>query len=174
MKRIKIVVFSTIVVVIALSIFNKISLNKNKSAEIYTVLSTLKDFQSQQIEGKYFVLHFWAKWCAPCAEEMPHLVAFAKTMQEKIPQLEFLAVSLDETLEVSKQILPHSGKLLPQNFHLLLDPNHEVAETLGSFQYPETYFYGPSGKIIEKWVGPQKWDQLSVAEYFERNISQKL
>jgi thiol-disulfide isomerase/thioredoxin len=169
-KRRYIIIFSTILVVIALILFNKSSLKQEKRAEVFSALSELNGFEPHQVADRYFILHFWAKWCAPCAEEMPHLISFANEMTKKFPNLQFLAVSLDESIEISKQILPNAGKDLPNNFHLYLDSSHSVAETIGSFQYPETYFFGPNGKIIEKWVGPQKWNQPEVMEYFSRKI----
>ena len=52
-------------------------------------------------------------------------------------------------------------------FVLISDPEHKVAEAMGSFQYPETYFVGPNGEIQEKWIGPQKWGKPEVLEFFK-------
>ena len=122
-----------------------------------------------QLKGKYFILHFWAKWCEPCAEEIPQLVEFAKKAQFDKPLL-VLAVSLDPTLQEAKQILPNQGNGLPANFILALDANHKYAEGMGSYQYPESYLVGPDGIILEKWVGAQKWNKPEVIEYFKKRL----
>ena len=131
-------------------------------------LGKLPGFDLQSIQGRPFLVHFWAKWCAPCAEEIPHLVEFAKAAEQKLPGLLILAVSLDSDLEVSRSILPNQGKSLPSNFKLYLDAEHQVAESMGSYQYPETFFFGSNGSVVEKWVGPQKWNQTEVMDYFVR------
>jgi cytochrome c biogenesis protein CcmG/thiol:disulfide interchange protein DsbE len=131
---------------------------------VYTELSQLKSFDVNQVKGTYFVLHFWAKWCEPCAD-----VEFAKKAQFAKP-FKILAVSLDPTLEDAKQILPDQGNNLPANFILTLDPDHKVAERMGSYQYPETYFIDPTGLILEKWVGAQKWSKPEVYEFFKLKI----
>jgi cytochrome c biogenesis protein CcmG/thiol:disulfide interchange protein DsbE len=136
---------------------------------VYTELSQLKSFDVNQVKGTYFVLHFWAKWCEPCADEIPTLVEFAKKAQFAKP-FKILAVSLDPTLEDAKQILPDQGNNLPANFILTLDPDHKVAERMGSYQYPETYFIDPTGLILEKWVGAQKWSKPEVYEFFKMKI----
>ncbi len=167
MKR-KILVGLSILFVVILAQKSGIFRGKSQNNDIYSQLQSLPGFDRSSVEGHYFILHFWAKWCAPCAEEIPHLVNFAKVAQEKLGGMKVLAVSLDESLAVSKTILPDQGRSLPTNFILLLDAQHAMAEGLGSYQYPETYFYSPQGHVLEKWVGPQKWDSVEVIEYFRQ------
>lgn len=143
---------------------------KGQKHDIYQSLSETLQVDPSALKGRYFVLHFWAKWCAPCAEEIPHLIDFAQKVKSELSGMPVLAISLDESLEVSRSILPKQGKELPSNFMLLLDSAQTLAERLGSYQYPETYFYDPSGRVIEKWVGPQKWQAPEVMEYFKKRI----
>ena len=138
---------------------------------VYQNLEKSQQIHRKDLEGSYVLVHFWAKWCEPCAEEIPHLVEFAKNAQFQKP-LKILAISLDPTLEESKTILPNGGKDLPANFILISDPEHNVAEAMGSFQYPETYFLGPKGDILEKWIGPQKWNKPEVLEFFKTKVIQ--
>jgi thiol-disulfide isomerase/thioredoxin len=140
-----------------------------EKTDVYTKLQKINNFDLNTVKGEYFVLHFWAKWCEPCAEEIPHLVEFARKAQFQKP-LKILAVSLDPNLEESKQILPDHGNSLPANFILVLDADHQFAESMGSFQYPETYFIDPNGQIVEKWVGPQKWNKPEVLEFFKQKV----
>ena len=136
---------------------------------VYSKLTRLKGFDLEQVKGKYFLIHFWAKWCEPCAEEIPHLIEFSSQapIQKK---LKILAISLDPSLEEARKILPEKGVNLPENFILVLDSEHQVAEEFGSYQYPETYFIGPDGAIIEKWVGAQKWNKPDVIDFFIQKL----
>jgi thiol-disulfide isomerase/thioredoxin len=168
MKKIYFVISGLILVgfLTFISFFNTASTEK---VDVYSTLSGIKGFSSNTVRDQYFILHFWAKWCEPCADEIPTLVEFSKKAQFSKP-LQILAVSLDENLGEAKQILPNHGDALPANFILLLDPEHKVAEKMGSYQYPETYFIDPKGQILEKWIGPQKWQKPDVFEFFKNKI----
>lgn len=139
---------------------------------IYVHLKPLKGEHAETYEGQYTIVHFWAKWCEPCAEEIPDLVGFAKKLDQEglSPQLKVVAVSLDEDIESSRSILPSQGRDLPKSFVLLSDPKQTSAEAMGSYQFPESYLVDPEGKVLEKWVGPQKWDQPEVYDYFVKRI----
>jgi cytochrome c biogenesis protein CcmG/thiol:disulfide interchange protein DsbE len=166
-KRLFIV--GVVIIVGLLTFFGLSNHEKDGKLNVYSSLAGLKGFNQKDVEGQYFVLHFWAKWCEPCAEEIPTLVEFAKKAQFAKP-FKVLAVSLDPTLEEAKDILPDHGNSLPPSFVLLLDPEHKVAEKMGSYQYPETYFIDPKGQIIEKWVGAQKWSKPQVFDFFKMKI----
>jgi len=59
---------------------------------------TLKSLNGQEItlsrlRGKVVLLDFWATWCGPCKESIPHLVQIYKAYQQK--GLEVLGMNLD-------------------------------------------------------------------------------
>jgi thiol-disulfide isomerase/thioredoxin len=161
--------WKSVVIVGILTVFLTLFLLKDERKGVYEQLSALPGVQVSELKGSYVILHFWAKWCEPCAEEIPHLVEFAKQAKFSKP-LKVLAVSLDPTLEESKEILPERGARLPSGFLLALDRDHHVAESLGSYQYPETYLISPEGEVLEKWIGAQKWQKPEVLEYFRKKL----
>ena len=140
-----------------------------RKPNVYSILAELPGFDLKQVKGQYLIVHFWAKWCEPCADEIPPLVEFTSKAHFQKP-LNVLAISLDPSLEDSKQILPDKGAHLPNNFILALDAERKVAEKLGSFQFPETYFVSPQGEILEKWVGAQKWNKPEVFDFFQQRL----
>ena len=166
-------VILTAVILIAVGILTYAFTFKNglpsSQNKFYSEIEHFKITDSSKLKGQYVLLHFWAKWCEPCAEEIPTLVEFAQKSQFAKPLL-ILAVTLDPTLEEAKTILPAHGANLPANFILALDSSHQYSEAMGSYQYPETYFISPDGQIIEKWVGPQKWNRPEVLEYFSKRL----
>ncbi|MCC7441992.1 MAG: TlpA family protein disulfide reductase [Bdellovibrionales bacterium] len=114
------------------------------------------------LAGKIVVLHFWATWCAPCVEEIPDLLKFAKRLGDA--PVVILAVSMDDTWEKAHTVLKPLD--LPRNVLSLLDPRSEVPERYGSFQFPESYLIDSRLRVVAKWVGIQKW----MDPYYEEEV----
>ena len=164
----------SLVIVVILTLFFVFRTSSPSKVNTFEHLQKLEAFHQNSIQGAFVLVHFWAKWCEPCADEIPHLVSFARKVEEQKGELgkplKILAISLDPSLEESKTILPEQGKNLPADFILLSDPEHKVAEEMGSYQYPETYLIDPEGTVLEKWIGPQKWDTSEVLEFFKHRV----
>lgn len=110
---------------------------------------TLKTIDGQTIDlaslyGKQAVyLKFWATWCVPCREQMPHL---KKTFAEAGPDLAVVAISVgfDETLADVRKYRDEMGLKMPlvfddgslgEAFHLRVTPQHVVIGRDGRILY---------------------------------------
>ena len=52
-------------------------------------------------KGKVLYVDFWATWCAPCKAETP----FFNALSEKYPNIQFIAVSIDEKRELWENVV---------------------------------------------------------------------
>jgi thiol-disulfide isomerase/thioredoxin len=120
-----------------------------------------EDYRSRIVagrKGRVLLVNFWATWCEPCREEMPHLVVAAKRFPAR--DLAVVLVSLDSQktgpAEVPKflkaQKVPFVSWLAktrdPQDFIDTVDPTWD-----GSLPY--TLVYGRDGKIAMRLPGLQ-------------------
>ena len=121
--------------------------------------------------GKVYVVEFWATWCGPCVESMPHLAATQEKYADKGVQL--ISVS-DEDLETVEGFLKRPvrgsdkddkentyGKLTSA-YCLTTDPdksvNADYMDAAGQNGIPTCFIVGKSGQI--EWIGhPMDMDE---------------
>jgi thiol-disulfide isomerase/thioredoxin len=107
--------------------------------------------------GKVVVVNFWATWCLPCREEMPHLDALRAEIGPD--DVEILAISVDEDPEVAIPIfLDEIGGL---SFPILVGERDVVVVYNVSIGLPATYVVNRDGRVVETLIGGQ---ELSVFE----------
>ena len=88
---------------------------------------TLRDINGKTVtlsdyKGKVVVMSFWATWCGPCKEEMPHLQQLLNEKKEK--GLAVFSVSTDDARTAS-QVKPYI-KRMGYDFTVLLDRSSSV------------------------------------------------
>ena len=108
--------------------------------------------------GKLFVLHFWATWCAPCAEELPGLLAYAREIRND-PSIELLAVSVDDNLDTVRGWLKEHGAA---DLPIALDKGRAIATRMGTEKFPETYLISAKGAIVGAVKGPVDWSSKEI------------
>ena len=129
----------------------EIEANSNiKVAEDFT-LTTLQgeEVTLSDYKGKIVFLNFWATWCEPCIEEMPHM----QSVYEKHPDIAMLAVNLtskDLGIDVVKQFVDD----LEVTFPILLDEAHVVGKQYSILALPTSYIIDPEGRVFKEVVGP--------------------
>jgi thiol-disulfide isomerase/thioredoxin len=103
-----------------------------------------------EMKGKVTVLDFWATYCPPCLEEIPHLVS----LQEKYKTQGFEVVGLHVGDEEDRLKVPAFVEKLKMNYTLAY-PEDDLTNALfgGNSAIPQTFVFGRDGKLIRKIVG---------------------
>jgi len=100
--------------------------------------------------GKPVVLNFWASWCSPCKDEMPH---FDEVYKERKDDVVFMMVNLSdgqrETQETAQKFLDGKGYKFPVYF----DTKLNAATTYGIYSIPVTLFIDSAGYIMTGYLG---------------------
>ncbi len=102
------------------------------------------------IKNKPKVLHFWAAWCIPCREEMPHLIEWRKQNTD----IEVLALSLDQRIAQTKNFIKKFQLDMPP---LLL--NEDDSEALGVPIVPYTIFISSDNRFVGSYAGAAPWQE---------------
>lgn len=74
----------------------------------------------RQEKGKLTIVNFWATWCVPCVEEIPHFVEVYNE-RRKVSDLAIVFVSLDRAAHLDKVRTFAKGNRLPGSVVLLDD-----------------------------------------------------
>lgn len=134
--------------------------NLGKPAPQFVVGDETKTVDLSKLRGKVVVLNLWASWCAPCIEELPSLLA----LQQKMPDLVIVAVSMDQDPDVYRRFLEKNHV----NLVTVRDADQRVNALYGTAQIPETYVIDRQGILRRKFVSAQDWTSPEIMGYLAR------
>jgi peroxiredoxin len=123
---------------------------EGKAAPDFTMKSTDdKDVKLADLKGSVVLLDFWATWCPPCRESLPHLqkIHDDKALADK--GLKVYAVNLREDKDKAKGYVDENKLTFP----VLLDKEGATAKAYLVSGIPTTIVIGRDGKIAKAFVG---------------------
>ncbi|WP_438865337.1 TlpA family protein disulfide reductase [Neptunicella sp.] len=100
---------------------------------------TLADYA----DGKPLYLKFWASWCQPCMQQMPH---FQHVQEQYGDQIQVVAVDIDinETRNDIQHVVKQFGLTMP----IALDSDHSLAQSLNFVGTPYHILINKQGRVV--------------------------
>ncbi|RMG13392.1 MAG: TlpA family protein disulfide reductase [Planctomycetota bacterium] len=114
------------------------------------------------LRGKVVIVDYWGTWCAPCREEIPHLVALQKKYRDRLVIVGIAwehGNAADEDVERVKAFAKEHGIDYP--LALASDPA-ELRKVPGFQGFPTTLFIDRSGTVRAKEVGYRPYPVLEA------------
>lgn len=99
----------------------------------------------EDLLGKVWVMNVWASWCAPCREEHPLVVAFAKQRKVPVIGLNYKDRPGDARIWLERLGNPYAATLI--------DFEGKVGIDFGVYGVPETFVIDAQGLVRFKHVG---------------------
>ena len=148
--------------------FKKDSLSRYNQIDNFFILKTMPNFQvediytNQQLQSLSLIsnkvnaiyVHFCGTWCAPCLEELPALIEYAKSNVNK-PISFILLASQDEVVKIKKFL--KKFRPLPKNIFVVLDNTGQIMANFGTVKVPETYLFGKNYQLLYRFIAQQDW-----------------
>ena len=106
----------------------------------------------ESFRGKAVLLNFWATWCIPCREEMPHLEALFQ--RHRGDGLVVVAVSEDTgRVKRVRRFVDKLGLTYP----VLWDLDGDAGKAYRVSGLPATVLIGPDGTVRGRIIGFRDW-----------------
>lgn len=115
-------------------------------------------WSAESLQGKPWVINFWATWCPPCIEEIPSMNAAWKTLEAE--GVGMLAINAGE----GEQAVAAFLKKVAIDFPVVLG---DAATTLPDWSVrglPTTVIIDASGNVVLEALGPREWDDEVIIE----------
>ena len=125
---------------------------------------SLPDLEGNKVElstmkGKVLILDFWATWCPPCKEEIPHLVALQSKYRDQ--GLQIVGLSLDKG--GAGDVKPFADEH-DVNYTMLIADDVTAKSYGGVSMIPTTFVVDRNGVVVKRFLG------YTTPEAFEEAI----
>ena len=112
--------------------------------------------------ASYFIINFWASWCAPCIKEMKSL----NSLQKKVPSMRVITISQDKSLDLAKNFFKKNKyKVLEKYF----DKDKKVLTKFSLRGLPTTFIVNKDYEVFAKVEGIIEWDSKLFINWLNEN-----
>jgi hypothetical protein len=118
-----------------------------------------KPFDLKRQRGKVVLIDFWASWCAPCMEEIPHLSQLQKQYGGK--GLQIVGIAMDDSAAVTRATMQKTAFTYP-----VVSGDAKFGNLYGGvLGLPLQMLVGRDGRILAIWneVTPATLDKAVTA-----------
>ena len=121
---------------------------------------TLKDLNFKEVsladyKGKVVLLNIWSMTCPPCVDEVPYFENLYQAMKD---EKDFHLLTVNSNRGETHEDVSKFMKKMGLNFQALIDTKKTVYKRYKLTGWPETFLIDRNGIIVEKFIGPNRWD----------------
>jgi peroxiredoxin len=101
-----------------------------------------RNLRLHEQRGQVVMVNFWATWCAPCRQEMPHL----NRLYEKYRSSGFLLMGVN--VDQDPKLAASMAEKLGVKFPVVFDSDKQVSKLYGLAAMPSTVLIDRDGRVV--------------------------
>ena len=165
--RFIIILFYTSIILVSPAVWSS-NLNKIKKTDTKVFLNNMNffDYKKNKInvveqDIDYYILNFWASWCAPCIKEMKSL----DSLKKKLPKVKVLTVSQDADIEDAIGFFKKNNY---KNLEKYYDYEKSISKNFSLRGLPTTFIFNKEYFSIAKVEGIIEWDSNEFIKWLKK------
>jgi len=125
-------------------------------------------FDAKSLHGKVVLVNFFATWCGPCMQEMPHL---QKDVFQKFKDKNFVMVAIGR--EHNDAELKEFRKKREFTIPIAADPERKIYSRFATQYIPRNYVIAADGKIAFQSVGYNEGEFKKMLDVIDKELKKE-
>ena len=121
------------------------------------------------MKGKLVLITFFASWCGPCRQELPHIQSDIYNKYKNNPNFRILIFGREHSWEEINKFKADNKFNMP----FYPDPERKIFSKFAGQYIPRNFLISPEGKVLYSSIGFDKKDFQSLKELIEDQLKKK-
>ncbi|WP_205461950.1 TlpA family protein disulfide reductase [Mangrovibacterium lignilyticum] len=123
--------------------------------------------QLQDLRGKVVLVNFFATWCGPCMQELPHVQKEIFDKYSNNPNFVLLTIGREHSQQEMKAFKDKKAF----NFNIIADPKREIYSKFATQFIPRNFLIDANGEIIYSSIGFDENEFAKLKETIEDQLN---
>ena len=164
----KILLFFLIIILKSVTVWSS-NLEKIKKANLSITLSDIifLDYEKNPVKildekTDFYILNFWASWCAPCIKEMKSL----DNLKKKFSKVKVITLSQDADILDAKNFFKNDKY---NNLEKYFDYDKSISQKFSLRGLPTTFIFKKNYEVFAKIEGIIEWESDEFVNWLSKN-----